>query len=401
MEGYIALLGLVLSFFFAGSEAAYTSFNKLRLEVWHRQGKPLANTATAFVQKPENFFSTILVGNNIANILYTTFATVLLVLYLDETLAWLVITFAVLLLGEIFPKIVFRSMANKIILQVLVVVRFFHILFQPLIVVFNKLIDITLNLFGVRHESMADYFSRDEIEILLHEGASHSTNHTDEQKYITRVLDFYESRVREAMTPRTEVVAAEEHVSCDEIQNLFIQSGTNHILIFSESLDNIKGIIFTYDMLTPSDRIQDLVHPVEYVPENKSCLLLLREFQKKNMSIAVVVDEYGGTAGLVTTDDLIEELFGHFLEDGQAAPNIRALNDHTWLMDARIELDELADIVDCRFPEGDYETVAGLVLNKSGHIPGSGEIINFDNFKIVINRVTRKKIDQVKLIKKK
>lgn len=397
MELSIALSGLLLSFFFAGSEAAYMAFNNLRLELWERRGLPLAHTARQFTDRPENFYSTILLGNNLANITYSTFATVLLIRYMDETVAWMCITFVVLFFGEIFPKVLFQSFANRIILNLLLLVRMFYILGYPLIKLLNKVISLIYFFLRMPDLSFQSLFSRDELRIMLEEEGDSNDNFR--QRYIANILEFSSARVTEAMTPRTEIIAVPENATWEELLDVMISSGKHHIPVFRETLDNIIGLIFLFDMLDPADTIDHLIKPVHYVPETKNCPELLRELQAANSTIAVVIDEYGGTEGIVTTDDLVEIVFGEFLEPYETPPAVKALNDRTWLIDARVDLDELEGMINISFPEGDYETLAGFIIDQMGQIPKVKDILVFEDYRIEIAEASPKKVYKVKLIR--
>jgi putative hemolysin len=242
LEFYLAITGLLLSFFFAGSEIAFTSFNKLRLDVWFKQRVPFAGNAARFVQKPEEFFSTILVGNNLANILCTTFATYILIAFYDETITWLIITGAVLFFGEILPKTLFRPLADKIILKILLLVRLFYFLSKPFITFINYFVERFLRLLRVKHTAVMTYFSREEMKLLLHEGYGFLRPES-EQKYLRNILEFSESRVREAMTPRAEMIAASQKVKMSEILQLMADHRLSRIPIYDTTLDNIIGIV--------------------------------------------------------------------------------------------------------------------------------------------------------------
>lgn len=399
MEIYIALIGLLLSFFFSGSEAAYTAFNKLRLEIWTRRGKKFTGYAHQFLKHPQQFFSTILVGNNAANTLTTTFATVFLIAYFDESVVWAFITLSILLLGEIIPKLLFRSLSDVIILQVLFLVRLFYLILKPAIISINYFVDLFLRILKVQHESVAKYFSREEFEILLKEGIATETIEKEEQDYIKNILNFSQAKAREAMVPRTEIVAAPDNMSWSGLHRLMAKSKKLRIPVYRDSLDNIIGIIFAFDIFDPLEDIRSVIKPVRHVPENKSCATLLQEFQRENISIAVVIDEFGGTAGIITINDLIEEVFGDFQRLDEIIPEAKALNDRTWLIDARIEIDELSKITGLEFPKGDYETFAGFLLDSTGRIPKVNEILYYNTYRVVIIKVDSKRIKQVRLIK--
>lgn len=397
MEFQLALAGLILSFFFAGSEAAYMAFNNLRLDLWERQNKPFARSARKFTEHPENFYSTILLGNNVANITYSTFATVLLIHYMDETLAFAMITSIVLFFGEIFPKMLFRSYANRIILKVLILVRIFYLASFPFVKFVNRLITLFYRLLGMPTKTSTIFFSRDELQVMLEEEVE---SNDFRQKYIANVLGFSSVKVTEAMTPRTEIAGVTTKTSWDDVLDIMIASGRNTIPVYKDSIDNIIGAVYLFDMLEPLSQIETVVKPIEYVPETKKCSELLREFQEHNTSLAVVVDEYGGTEGLVATDDLIEILFGEFLEPYEQVRYVKALNERTWLIDARVYIEDLADQIGIPFPDGDFETLAGLILDRLGQIPKIGDTLECENFRIEIIEASPKKIYKVKLIRK-
>ncbi len=391
MEIMLAVLGLSASFFFAGSEAAFTAFNKIRLDIWQKQQKQFVSSALFFHEKPEAFFSTILIGNNFALTLYTTFAAVWLVQWFDESTAGILLALVVLFIGEIFPKTLFRSLADKVILKTLILVQLFYWLFKPLISALNLFIDLFLKLIGVQHQSVKNYFSRDELQLLLHTGIGKN----DQQKYIANVLQFKEVKVREAMIPRTEMTAVEHSAGWDAVFEALMESGDPFVLLYSDSIDNITGAVFAYELLRPERAVEEICRPLRYVPENKSCARLLREFQNEKITLAVVVDEYGGTAGVITMDDLVEEVFGEAEPEG----GIKALNDHTWLLDARTEIDMLEEMLDLPEIQTEAETIAGLILEKSGSIPAEGEQFKFNRFRIEIVRASSNRIIQVKLIR--
>lgn len=395
----IALLGILFSSLFAGTEAAYTIFNRLRLEIWKRQNAKFLKPLLHFQKKPEDFFSTILFGNNVSNILTTTFATVFLIRYMGEGSSWLIITLMILVFGEIIPKSLFRLMVNRVIRPATALVYGFYVVFSPFIKFINFLVDIFLSLFHVQHQSPHFFFSRDELELLLKEEFSKGDYNKTEIKYIDKILDFGTIKVREAMTPRTEIIAAPENISIKELQNLFVQHSVMHIPIYGNDLDDIKGIVFLYDLFKAPRSVKQILKPLKMVPETLSCAQLMREFKRDNISVALVVDEYGGTAGLVTMDDLIDTMFGDFPEAFDDVPKIKALNNHTWLLDGDYPLDELAEKVGLQFPEGEYETIAGLLLQHLGRIPRVDETVRFEHFRVVVTRATNRKILEVKLIK--
>jgi CBS domain containing-hemolysin-like protein len=401
MDLIISSIGLILSFIFAGSETAYISTNPIRVELWIRKEIKSANLAKEYFQKPELYLSTTLVGNNLANVLTTSYATVYLITFWEETLAWFVITLTILLFGEIVPKVLFRTYANAIILKVLYVIRIFHFLLNPLILFASYVSTAILRIFNISDTSDNTIFDKNEIMVLVNEAIAAGIVDREEQKIISRVLTLPDTLVREAMVPRTAIEAIEENSAREELIELITKTGKTKIPVYKGNIDNITGVIFFFDLLQQDKKLKELIRPVNYVPENKKCNILLKEFQKANISIAIVVDEYGGTAGIVTFEDLVEELFGEFDESDRhvSEPLVRQ-NQNTWRIQGEVEIDVINEQLKIHIPEGDYETIAGFVIARLGRIPDTGEKIILKDCTVVVSNSTPTKVTQVRLIKK-
>ncbi|OGV08403.1 MAG: hypothetical protein A2299_08260 [Stygiobacter sp. RIFOXYB2_FULL_37_11] len=216
---------------------------------------------------------------------------------------------------------------------------------------------------------------------------------------ISKVIDIREQRVYEAMTPRTDVIGVDLTFTMEEVLDTFIQSGYSKILVYDENLDNIKGWLFTKDIFKQPADWKTIVRDVLFVPETKKSLEMLNEFLNKQISVAVVVDEFGGTAGLITVEDLIEELFGEIRDEYDEAEEkmIRKVQGNAFVLSGKVEIDILNEEHDLKIPEGDYETIAGFIMYKIGRIPVKGESFKIDNFTIMILRSDKTKIDLVKL----
>ncbi|MBN2424563.1 MAG: HlyC/CorC family transporter [Calditrichaceae bacterium] len=399
MNIVIALIGLFFSFIFAGSESAFNISNKLRLEVWYRRKLRYSSHAYFFVRHPEHFFSTILVGNNLANILCTTFATVYLIQYIDETLAMLIISAVILLFGEIIPKSLFLSLADRLILHILLFVRSFYFILKPVIHLINLNIEAFLSLIRVKHDHINRYYSREEFEILLRDESMAENKIEQEYKYIENLLSFSQTRVREVMTPRIDMKAIGIESGIDDIIQVIQNSDDNFVIVYESEFNDRVGVIFAQDILRETGDLKKLIKPIMIVPENKKCYEILKEFQQARTSVALVVDEHGSTAGVVTMDDLIEDVFGYFLERTEALPEIKRINKNTWLCSGSVDLDTIMEITGIEIPMGDYETIAGFLLNYAGTIPEKDEIFNLSGFRIKIIDATPQKILKVQLTK--
>lgn len=400
MELIIGIIGLIFSFFFAGSETAFISTNPLRIEIWTRKKLRSAIRAQKYFKNPDIFLSTTLVGNNLANVLATTYATIFLITYWDETLSWIVITLTILLFGEIIPKVLFRTYAHSLILKIVYIMRFFHFLLNPLIILATRISSSVIRLFRLGSKSEKTMFDKDDIVAMLREARLSGVVDEGEQKIISRVLNLPDTLVREAMVPRTSIQAISEKSKISDIRNFMIETGKTKIPVYKSTIDNITGIIFMYDLFADNQRLKEVIKPVTYVPENKKCNELLHEFKEMNTSIAIVIDEYGGTAGLVTIEDLVEELLGEIEEstENSEQPIIR-INKTTWKIRASESIETINEQIGVNIPEGEYETLAGFILVELGRIPETGEKIALNDSLIMITRAGRNIIEEVRLVK--
>jgi len=397
MDIILFFIGLTLSFFFAGAETAFISTSRIRFEIWLRNKIRSALRAEKYFRHPDIYLSTTLVGNNIANIMATSYATVLLITYFDKTVAWAMITLTLLTFGEIVPKVIFRTHANNLILKVTCLIRFFHFLFNPIILIANKISSNILKFFRLDEETSHVMFHKQDIEVLMREAKISGVIDEDEHRIISKVLALPDRLVREAMVPRTAIIAIGYNDSLSKLKRLMLHSGNTKIPVYKKDIDNIVGVVFLYDLFLKPKSLREIIKPIAYIPENKKCNELLREFRQTNTSIAIVIDEYGGTAGLITTEDLIEKLFGDFQDS--PLPPIRALNKTTWQVLASESIERIIEEIDINIPKGNYETLSGYILNLLGHIPKIGETIELPTFKIVITRATKTRVKEVKIIK--
>lgn len=400
MELILAIIGLVFSFFFAGSETAFVSTNSLRIEIWVRKKLRSAIRAQKYFENPDIFLSTTLVGNNLANVLATTYATIFLISYLDETITWLVITFIILLFGEIIPKVFFRTYAHGFILKIVTVIKIFHFFLNPLILFATKISSLfirALNIGDSNSEKLI--FDKDDILVMLREARLSGVVDEEEQKIISKVLNLPDTLVREAMVPRTAIQAVKENTSITDIRKFISETGKTKIPVYKSTIDNITGIIFMFDLFSDDPSIKEVIKPVTYIPENKKCNELLRDFKKTSTSVAIVIDEYGGTAGLVTLEDLVEELLGEIEESTEKSDqSIIRINKTTWKIKASETIESINEQIKVNIPEGDYETLAGYILFELGRIPESGEKIALKNSSIMVTKADKNHIEEVRMV---
>ncbi|MCB0261468.1 MAG: HlyC/CorC family transporter [Calditrichaeota bacterium] len=395
----IIIVSLLMSFFFSGAETAFVSVNKVRVEVWRRHRERFANILLDFVKNPEKFIYTTLIGNNIFNVAFASFATIYFNTYLRPEVTLVLLILVTLMIGEIIPKTVARSLSDVVVRKIVFPLRFFFLLFKPLIWLVSRISESLLTLIGYQRDELRLFFSDKDIKILLTESQNMvKQNDPVEGEVLSGILNLKELWVRDAMVPRTEIIAVPDTVSLDEVKKVFKKYGFTRLPVYHKALDNIVGVVYLKDLFLEPNTVKEMVRQVMFVPESKRCSELLKDFRENNVSIAVVIDEYGGTAGLITTEDLVEELFGEIEdEDDEQEVMYRQIDEKTYRVNARIEFDKLNELFDNRFPEGEYETLAGFLLAHLGHIPRRDETLEFGDLKMTVTSATRLKIQWVKI----
>jgi CBS domain containing-hemolysin-like protein len=421
-EWFLILITIILSSFFSGSEIAYVTANRLKLELKVRQNGSGASFVNYFIKNPEAFLSTTLIGNNIVNVLYATFMTLFLtgpisslyeawvgVVPTDLTLLiiqTIVASVIILLFGEILPKILFRVHADTIFSYLAPPLRFVGIVLKPLVWAADSISRSIVRLFKIETTNVEQLFRRQDIELLLHEmseDGGHSDIDREETEILTNVLKLSGMRVKESMITRTEIQAVEINSSVPDVLKLFVTSGFSKLPVYDESIDNIIGMVYAYDLFNRPQTLLEIIRPIKLVPSSRKSKDLLAEFRRSNNSMAVVIDEYGGTAGLITIEDLLEEVVGDIQDEYDTDDVIiKKVSDTTWIIGGMAYLED----VDEKFPElmiprhsDDYETLTGHITFNLGRIPRVNEEILIDSFKFIITKATPTRIETVKVVK--
>jgi len=395
----LALL-ILLSGFFAASEIAFVVANKIKVEIKARKKNIAAKNALHFINDPQDFFSVVLIGNNIVNVAFASVSTVFLSAFFGfgEIKILLLSTFVLLIFGELLPKYFARELADRVVFVSAIPIRIVSFILYPFVKFFSSISSLLTQSSNLKPENIRNLFSKEDIESLVKESHEAGVVNKKESDIISKVFDLADQRVYEAMRPRTEIVGIEINQTIDEALDLFIESGFSKLIVYDENLDNIKGMILTYDLFKSPDNLQSIIREVIFVPETKKSFDMLNEFLRKQSSIAIVIDEFGGTAGIVTIEDLIEELFGEIKDEYDVEEDIcRRIATDAYLISGKVEIDFINEKYDLNILPGDYETIAGYVTTKLGRIPEQGEIVVLDNFTILIARSSKIRIDLVKL----
>lgn len=408
---FVLFLFLCLSFLFSGFETGVISINRLKLEHSARNSKKL-HALFKFIEKPDKFFGTTLIGNNIVNVILASIST-----YLVQSIAkinpsgifdprWtsLAVGATVLIFGEIVPKVIFRDYADTIVPFLFPIINFFHFIFKPFVIAVTWINKLLQHILKIDDNYSVLYLTRDDLAFIL---TQTSTDEASEphREMIEDALEFNEQKARNVMVQRTDVVAIPDDTTIPEVLEIAREEGFTRYPVYQQSLDNIVGVLIIYDIIRKagSENLTagQLVHEPFFVPENMDLDILLKDMQKNHKSMAIVVDSFGGTAGIVTMEDIMEEIVGEISDEFDTEEDteidVEQVGPNTWIVAADVEIDTLNDEYDMVLPEGDYETVAGLILDKLERIPHQGQILHFGNYRIQVLQATDKRIIKVKI----
>ena len=411
------IIGLIItmafSAFFSGMEIAFVSSNRLRAEM-DREKNGLAQRAIdVFYHHPNNFISTMLVGNNIALVIYG----ILFAKLFDATLFaplsdgvrvtcdTLLSTLVVLFTGEFLPKTIFKSNPNTMLTVFALPAYFCYVLLYPISRFATLLSRGLLRLLGVKlpKESEDKEFTKVDLDFLVQSSIDNAKDENEieeEVKIFHNALDFADTKVRDCMVPRTEIDAIDiDDCTIDELKNKFVESGHSKIIVYREDIDHIIGYIHSSEMFKQVTDISKHIQQMPYVPETMAARRLMHTFLQQKKSLGVVVDEFGGTSGIVSLEDIVEEIFGDIEDEHDNTKYVaKVLNDGDYLLSARLEIEKVNELFDLDLPESDdYMTVGGLILHEYQSFPKLNEVVKIGHFEFKIVKNTMTKIELVRL----
>ena len=395
----LALLGLILSIVYSSSEIALLSANSLQLDVWEKQKKLMAPWASFILDKKPEYLSVILIGTNLSNILATSFATVFLLRsnLLPHPLVVIPIAVIILLFGEILPKSIMRKYANSGLMILSPFLKLSYFLFYPIVLMLRLSGWMSVSeRFNKTEEEIEE--KRDDIQHVYEQADDPKAIEKDQQTMISNVFDFHESTVSETMTPRTEISAISKIDSLEKALHTFIDSGHSKLPVYEKDLDNIIGIVYLYDLFHTPENLQEVIKPILFVPYSKPVMDLMGEFQSAHHAMAVVLDEHGGAAGLITAEDVFEELFGDFedeFDEGTEKSDLQ--EDGSIIVSARIDWENFNTEFGNIIPEGEYETLGGYIISELGRIPNQGEHLFLPIGQVVIKKSSARQIHQIQI----
>ncbi|MBI2568539.1 MAG: HlyC/CorC family transporter [Candidatus Schekmanbacteria bacterium] len=391
--------------FFSGSEIGVVSADRLKLRAAAQQGSRGARLALSMLEKPEWLLSTTLVGTNIAVVTNTTVATALAIRLLGPSYGWVAIPVVAPLIwifGEIVAKSVFQQRADYLTPRAIYLLRGASYLFFPLLLVFSAISKVVARAVG-GEQRQNPFTLREEIVSMVDMSATEGDILPVEKVMIRRVFDFGETTVREIMVPLIEVAGVELQATCGEAIEIAVEQGHKRYPVHDERVDRVVGLINVLQLPRddPNKPIKPLVQPIRFVPGAKSVEDLLLSFRKDGDKMAVIVDEFGGAEGIVTLEDILEEVVGDLQDEyddtNQELRSVRRLGENELLVGARVELDRLEEDTGIRLPEGNYETVGGFLLDLTRDIPKSGQVIRYHHITFTIEKATAHSIEEVRI----
>jgi len=410
IEIIIILISIILSAFFSGMEIAFVSANKLHIELEKKREGFIPKILNIITQKSSKFITTMLVGNNISLVIYSYYMGIFLVKLLPlesyNNFSVLLIqtfisTIIILITAEFLPKAIFRIYANEVLKLFVVPAYVFYILFH----FFSEFITIISDFFlRVFFKTDADEqqteFSKEELGNYISEQleTGNDEDHIDSEIQIFQnALDFQNVKAREVMVPRTEIIAVELHEKVAHLKKIFIDSGLSKVLVYKSSLDDVIGYVNAFELFKKPKTIKSILLPIEIVPESMMINDVLNNLMKKRKSVAIVVDEYGGTSGMITLEDIVEELFGEIEDEHDTQEFLeKMVSDSEFTFSARLEVDYLNEEYDLNIPKSEaYETLGGFIIDHTESIPKENEIVSIEHFEIKIIKVSSAKIEEV------
>lgn len=405
----IVVVSVLLSAFFSGMEIAFTSANRLRMEIDRKRGGAVGRIIELFASKPGEYITTMLVGNNIVLVIYSLYMTKLIHLVIpppslpEEAVVaeTLISTILIIFLGEFTPKSIFKMRPNAFLKALILPVYLFYLILFPIAKISTAISFGILRLVGlkVRDEHNIKSFGKIDLENLIDESAESEKVQANDIKIFQNALDFSDLRVRDCMVPRVDVEAVESTITIEELTERFIETSFSRLFVCQESIDNIVGYVTTKSLFRNPQSINDILIPVRYVPETMATEKLMGEMIRTKQSVAVVIDEFGGTAGIISLEDVLEEIVGE-IEDEHDEPEMveKVLKDNQWVFSCRLEVAYLNERYQLGLSEeGEYDTLAGYIIDHYGSIPTVGTVIECEGKEIKILKSTSSRVELAKV----
>lgn len=407
----ILVVLILLSGFFSASETALTSFKTTDLEDIEKSNKKTAHLLKKWLKSPNEILTGMLLGNNIVNILGSSIATALAINIMGNSPRSLAIvtgimTVLILIFGEITPKIMAKNNSKGFSKLVIAPMHYFGVIMKPIVKVLMWTSILIGRILGVEVKTENIMFTEEDLISFVNVGEAEGIIEEEEKEMIHSIVGLGETNAKEIMTPRTSMFAVEGNKTLDDIWDEMIEAGFSRIPIYEDTIDNIIGVLYTKDVLnylkehSTDTQIKELVREAYFVPETKSIIEILQEFKSKKVHIALVLDEYGGIGGILTIEDLLEEIVGEIRDefDNEEEESIKEIDDNRYEVDAMLDIETINKNLNIDLPiSEDYESLGGLIMSELGKIPAIGDIVDFQNVRLVVVEVEKMRVSKVEI----
>ncbi len=404
----IIVIFFILSGFFSGMETGLISLDRLKLEQEAKSSKKKKQILT-FLEKPDRIFGATLFGNNISVVIVSSLSIFLIDVLnkkpdinISEHTATLIIAGFVLIFAELIPKALYRDYPNRLVSRGFPILKFFSFIFTPFVKFVSILDNLLAKLFKLPRQSRYNFVSREDLSFMLSEAKDDGVLHEDQMEMLEDALEFSELDAENVMIHRTDIVAFPLDTSIEEVISIAKEKGFTRFPVYENDLDDIKGILIIYDLLKQKDHadltVSDFIRKAFFAPETMDVNKLLTEMQKEKVSMAIIMDSFGGTAGVITIEDILEEIVGEIEDEyDNTTREISKIADGLYRVQSYAEIDFLNDEYEMDLPLGDYETIAGMIIDKLERIPRRDTKLKIGNWDIIIIQATDKRIITVEM----
>lgn len=421
----IILLLIGINAFFAASEMAIVSMRQSKIKPLVDEGNKAAIIVSKFLEEPSKLLATIQVGITFAGFFASAFSATTLSVKLGALLKTipafessadalslivmtLLISFITLVLGELVPKRLALQNSEMVSLKVAGIIRFVSIVFAPVVKFLTLTTNFLVKLFGGSDEGIDQSITEEEIRTMINVGEEKGIFQETETEMINSIFEFDDTVVKEVMTPRTDMSAVDLESTLEELLDVIVEENFSRIPVYEDTIDNIVGILYVKDLFSMIKKkmewevsLKDIIRPAYYVSEYKKIDELFKEMQKSKSHIAIVIDEYGGTAGLITIEDLLEEIVGNIFDEyDDVVLDFEKIDEYTYIVNGMLDVDEVNDLLDVDIPEDEFDTISGMVLSLSGKMPEVGDEVTYEDILFRIEEVDDKRISKIKITKK-
>ncbi|MGY0372912.1 HlyC/CorC family transporter [Clostridium sp. JNZ J1-5] len=406
MQLILLMVLIVLSSFFSASETALTSLSKIRIRQMLEEGVRGADVISRLVENPGKMLSAILVGNNVVNIGASALATSIAISQFGESgvgIATGIMTIIVLIFGEITPKTLASRDPEKVSIMVSKFIYFITIILSPVVIVFTQITSGILRIFGGKIDIEKPFITEEELKTMLDVSHEEGVLEVEERKMIDNVFEFGDSQVKDVMVPRTDMVAIDIDSTYDEIMKTFKVEQFSRIPVYQDSVDNIIGIIHIKNLVFVDDsknfNIYDIIREPYFTYEYKKTTELFEEMRKDRVALTIVLDEYGGTAGLVSMEDLVEEIVGEIEDEyDEDDTDIQVIKEDEYIIDGSTKIDLVNEMIGTDIESEDFDSIGGFVIGELGRLPQEGDMLEHENTKFIIEEIDKNRIKKLKVL---